>query len=144
MKIQRILLQIVLVGVLFTLLSACQVDPIPSASDIRKIKLNMTSEQVESIIGIPGEVSINEPYTYYCNGQEFEVSVETETYAYSNGGKPGWWFGTLWVHFNEEGVVREVYAKRYYYLLDDQAVYALSNCDTAVYEHRHFGETFPD
>lgn len=79
-----------------------------SEKQIRKVKLGMSKQQVVSLLGKPVYESFQ---TFQC------------TPAYNHH------YPMLWVHFNDSGKVRQVYAK-YYDWLDDRGVYGLSKDDS--------------
>jgi len=85
-----------------------------TANKILQIETGMTEEMVKSILGNPFEI-------------KSENNKNEITYYYSKPVMLSKNYPMLWVHFNQDLKVREVYAKRYIYFgADDEGIYALA------------------
>lgn len=119
-----------------------------SSESIRKIDLGMDKEEVINILGNPSQVKrYFHPYVYNDTSKLFiKKSSDTEfdsviVFIYGEPVEYARWYPMLWVHFNNENKVRQVYAKRYtLWGISDKGVYTLSNIRRS--EGIMFEETF--
>ena len=86
-----------------------------NSEKIKIIKVGMNSENVISILGKP-----------FKSGKK--ISSEGFIYTYTNPVKYSLNHPMLWIHFDKELKVREVYAKRYILFgADDECIYLLNS-----------------
>ena len=100
-----------------------------NSEKIKKIKVGMNSEKVISILGMPFK-------------SEKKISSEGVMYTYTNPVKYSLNYPMLWIHFDKELKVREVYAKRYILFgADDECIYLL-NSNSNPFEEQKFSYCF--
>lgn len=109
--------------------SKADVAPGASPSAIRSLRLGMSVSEVKAKLGPP-------------------VSTETDDHrvvlVYSKPVTGVRAYPMLWVRFDENDQLREVYAKRYFlWGVDDEAVYLLSEKSSPAWEADDFAECFP-
>jgi hypothetical protein len=96
-----------------------------TVESIRAVRLGMSRQEVERILGLALQIEDRNP-PFYGNGRQ--------TFVYFRGLTLLWRYPKLWVHLRD-GHVEEVYAKQ-----NDEAVYVL-NADGS-FEGKLFSETF--
>ena len=140
-KLAAVIPVVLLVGVLWASFPARDVAPGVTADRIQQVRLGMTPAQVVATLGkplneigsyrgqYPRNVARNPdfarlplPETSYVDGDR--LHDQSCTFIYT---RPGGFFRTypmLWVHFDKQARVNNVYAKEYG--ADDQCIYSLT------------------
>jgi len=122
--------------VLATTFAACaervsSLAPLVTRDGIRAIKVGMTREEVEAILGTP--ITFSKEYAD-------SDSDRWHLMTYSRTAFGGMWYPMLWVHL-EDGRVSSVYAKAYASDMSERGLYCHSESEN--WETPEFQRMFP-